>query len=278
MKFSVLMAVYKNDNPEHFRVALESITINQTIKPNQVVIVQDGPVSEGIDKVINMVITLEKEIAFTVIKKEINQGLASALNDGLIACDYEYVARMDADDYAVPERFSKQLSYLQDHPEVDVLGGTIAEFNENPLVTESIRVVGKTHEDIIRMAKRRTPFNHMTVFYKKSKVLAVGGYNVEYGKLEDYKLWVDLISSGCRLANIEDVLIHMRVGEGMIERRSDKREILDWDKLQIDLLQAGIINRYEAVLNRVYIRVFTYIPVGMKKTVYKVFLRKRHST
>ena len=274
MDFSVLMAVYGKDNPEFYRIALDSVTTNQLLKPTQVVIVYDGLVPKEIENNTSEVESNNPSIVFTVVRQETNQGLAAALNAGLKECQCEYVARMDSDDYAVPERFSKQIEYLESHKEIDVLGGTIAEFIDDPQITESRREVGHTHQEIIKMAKRRTPFNHMTVIYKKSRVLAVGGYNVDFGKLEDYKLWVDLIASGCQLANMEDVVIHMRVGNGLIDRRSNKREIKDWDNLQQDLIDAKIINRFESILNRMYIRMFTYMPRKMKSVIYRVILRK----
>lgn len=275
MDFSVLMSVYEKDNPDYYKLALESVTTYQTLKPNQIVIVYDGPVPLEIESNTIEVKQMNPDVEFTIIKQDKNQGLATALNVGLRECANEYVARMDADDYAVPDRFQKQISFLSKHSNIDVLGGTIAEFAENPQKIISIRTVGHTHEEILKMAKRRNPFNHMTVIYKKSKVLAVGGYNVDFGKLEDYKLWVDLIANGAETLNLEDVLIHMRIGNGMLSRRSNKREIQDWDKLQKDLINAGIINQFESILNKIYIRVFVYMPVGLKKNIYKMALRKK---
>lgn len=273
--FSVLMAVYGKDNPSFYRIALDSVTSGQTLKPTQVVIVFDGPVPQEIES-----ITFEAEqnnphIVFTIVKQKVNQGLAAALNAGLEKCSFEYVARMDSDDYAVPDRFEKQMAYLTSNPQIDVLGGTIAEFKDDPQQTTSVRTVGLSHEMIVKMARHRTPLNHMTVIYKKSKVLAVGGYNVDFGKLEDYKLWVDMIANGCKFANLNDVLIHMRVGNGLILRRSNKREIQDWDNLQKDLRAAHIINRFDSYVNQFYIRAFTYTPSFLKKLAYHILLRRK---
>lgn len=273
MKFSVLMSVYINDNPDHFKFALESVSVQQTVKPDQIVIVQDGIVSREIDEIIND-LSNRNDIEFTVIKKNINSGLADSLNLGLAACKYEYVARMDADDISVERRFELQTSIMDFDSSLDILGGFIIEFEENDKITSSIREVGLTNEDIIKMSKHRCPFNHMTVMYKKNKVLEVGGYDVSYGKLEDYKLWVDMMSKGCKCRNLSDILVKVRVGNGMLQRRSNPREIQDWDKLQILLRDSGIINRLELIQNRLYIRIFTYCPVWIKKYVYKIMLRK----
>lgn len=274
MEFTVLMSVYGKDSPKFFREALESVSIAQTVKPNQIVIVEDGPVPMEIDQYIELIEGSVTEIKFTIIRKQKNSGLAAALNTGLTACEFEYVARMDSDDIAVSDRFKKQIEYLNNHCNISVLGGAIKEFINTPNDLNSVRTVKTTHNEIVEMAKRRTPFNHMTVLYKKSDILSVGGYSENFGKLEDYKLWVDLIIAGKRVANLEDILVNVRVGNGFIERRSNKREILDWDMLQVYLTNTGLISKVKAMANKLYIRVFIYMPSWMKKMAYRLVLRK----
>ena len=274
MDFSVLMSVYGKDNASFFYEALLSVTLKQTIKPTQVVVVEDGPVPTELDSVISSVIKQVPECEFTIIRKIVNSGLASALNTGLAACKYEWVARMDSDDISLDDRFEKQIDYISNHPEVDCLGGSIAEFYDIPGDLQSVRHVGVDTDSIRRMAKIRTPMNHVSVIYKKSSVEKVGSYCEDFGKLEDYKLWVDLLSNNAKLANIDDILVYVRVGNGFIERRSNTREILDWDMLQAYLLNSGLINRFEAIKNKVYIRAFIYMPGWLKKFLYKALLRK----
>ena len=204
MDFSVLMSVYGKDNANDFKEALESVTLTQTKKPKQVVIVQDGPVPSTIDEIIDEVKTKSSEIEITVLKKETNHGLAAALNSGLALCKYDWIARMDSDDISVEDRFEKQLNFIESHPDVDVLGGAIAEFENEIGDIQSERHVELTHEEIKKMARSRTPMNHVSVIYSKKAVLEVGGYSEDFGKLEDYKLWVDLIGAGKKLANIDD--------------------------------------------------------------------------
>ena len=196
MEFSVLMSVYGKDNADDFREALKSVTLTQTKKPKQVVIVQDGIVPSSIDEIIDNIKKQTSEIEITVLKKETNQGLASALNSGLALCKYDWIARMDSDDISVEDRFEKQIAFIENNMDVVVLGGAIAEFENEIGDIQSERHVELFHEDIIRMAKSRTPMNHVSVMYLKSAVLAVGGYSEDFGKLEDYKLWVDLIAAG----------------------------------------------------------------------------------
>ena len=274
MEFSVLMSVYGKDNAEDFREALKSVTLTQTKKPKQVVIVQDGIVPSSIDEIIDDIKNRTSEIEITVLKKETNQGLASALNSGLSLCKYDWIARMDSDDISVADRFEKQITFIESNMDVAVLGGAIAEFEHEIGDIQSERHVELIHEEITRMAKSRTPMNHVSVMYLKSAVLAVGGYSEDFGKLEDYKLWVDLIAAGYKLANIDDIVVNVRVGKGFIERRSNKREIQDWDMLQTYLLKNNMITKRKAWVNKLYIRVFIYMPAWMKKIAYKTILRR----
>lgn len=274
-KFSVLMSVYKNDKPEFFKEALESVSVEQTLKPDQIVIVYDGPVLEEIDGIIDDCKKKNEEIEYTIIKKMQNEGLAAALNTGLSACKFDWVARMDSDDISTNDRFEKQFNYLKNNQGISVLGGFVSEFDENPGELISTREVGITHEAICKMAKTRTPMNHMSVIYLKNDILNLGGYSENFGKLEDYKLWVDAISAGYKLANISDVIVYARVGNGFIERRSSRREIHDWDMLQKYLKKAGLIGRFKAFKNKIYIRIFIYTPKWIKRFLYKKVLRKK---
>lgn len=274
MDFSVLMSVYGKDEAEYFRVALESVSILQTQKPTQIVIVQDGPVPEQIDLIIETLKKRTPEITYTVIKKEKNAGLAAALNTGLAACAYDLVARMDSDDISAPDRFEKQITYFKQHPHVSVMGGAIAEFASKIGDMDSVRQVGLTHEEIREMAMSRSPMNHVSVMFRKAAVDNVGGYSENFGKLEDYKLWVDLMSSGAIFANLEYVLVYVRIGNGFLQRRSNRQEIKDWDMLQTYLLKSHLITKRKAWTNRIYIRAFIYMPAWMKKAAYKLFLRR----
>lgn len=277
MKFSVLMSVYKSDNAEYLLRAIASVTTDQTLKPAQLVLVKDGPVSEEIDAIITkMQPTLNNiGIEFAVISKEVNAGLAAALNTGLEYCKYEYVARMDSDDVSLPNRFELELPYIADNPSISVLGGGITEFEDDEKVPIQARIVPQKHDEIVDMLRTRNAMNHVTVVFKKSDIVKLGGYSENFGKLEDYKLWVDAVCAGLKLQNISHVCVNVRVGAGFIERRSNKREIQDWDMLQEYLKKAKLIGNGKALINKLYIRVFIYMPAWMKKIAYKTILRKK---
>ena len=275
MKFSVLMSVYKNDNSLYFEEALKSVTNLQTLRPNQVVIVKDGPVDKTIDFIINKIKKNNSNIEFTVLTKSKNEGLAAALNDGIKLCKYDLIARMDSDDISLNDRFEKQINLFKKYNDVDAIGGSIAEFNKRPGDIQSKREVGLTMDEIVKMAKKRIPMNHVSVMYKKKSIIEVGCYSENFGKLEDYKLWVDLINANRKLMNISDIIVNVRVGDGFLSRRSNKREIQDWDMLQKYLLKNNIVNHFEAFLNKIYIRVFIYMPGWLKKIAYSTILKRK---
>lgn len=214
--FSVLMSVYRNDNADDFRTAVESVTIKQTIKPDEVILVVDGPVRELLKRTI---IDLQNEIpTIRPIWLEKNGGLGNALNIGLKECSHEIVARMDADDIAVADRFEKQIRYMEDHPEVAASGGHIAEFINEPSNVVGYRKVPADISECRNYYQDRDPLNHMTVMLRKSAVIKVGNY-LPWHLNEDSYLWGRLLKDGYEIGNIPEVLVFARVGEQMYARR-----------------------------------------------------------
>lgn len=214
--FSVLMSAYKNDNAFDFRKAVESVSINQILHPNEIVIIIDGPVPEMLSQTIK---SLEKEIS--CIKTNWlteNKGLGNAMNIGVHLCSHELIARMDADDISMPERFEKQVAYMTQHPEIAVLGGQISEFigSEDNIV--GYRNVPLNPEECQRYYQDRDPLNHMTVMLRKSAVLDAGNY-MPWHLDEDTYLWGRILKKGYKIANLPDVLVNVRVGDAMYARR-----------------------------------------------------------
>ena len=201
--------------------------------------------------------------------------MAAALNDGLSKCKYDWVARMDSDDISVCDRFEKQFAFLEKNTNVCVLGGAIGEFLDDDNLIQSIRQTPKKQFEILEQAKTRNPMNHVSVVYRKDHVMEIGGYDENFGKLEDYKLWIDLLCNQKIFANLEDLLVKVRIGNGFYKRRSGRSEIRDWDNLQKLLVEKGIITVKKALLNRCCIRLFVYMPKWVKKIAYKKFLRKK---
>lgn len=171
--FSVLISVYCKENPDNFDGALRSIWTVQTLKPEQIVLVKDGPLTPELDRVVSdWKLKLGQKL--TVVLLERNMGLAAALNVGLRYCKNELVARMDTDDISVPVRFEKQMDFMQKNPDVAVSSGLIEEWSQDYSYKVSERRLPLVHEDILRFAKFRSPMSHAAVMYRKSAVLAVG--------------------------------------------------------------------------------------------------------
>ncbi|MFC5630871.1 MULTISPECIES: glycosyltransferase [Streptococcus] len=270
IQFSVLMSVYHKENPEFLKLAIESITSNQTIKPDEVVLIQDGPLTSELYKVIDH---FKSELPyFKTYSMEKNSGLGKALEYGITKCTYVWIARMDSDDIAASTRFEEQLDFIKNNPKVDVFGTNIAEFDNDISETKSLKVMPEKHDDILKMSKRRNPLCHMTVMYKKSVVVAAGGYQ-DLPFVEDYYLWVRMINSGARFANLNKVLVYARIGNGMYTRRSNRKQIESWKVLNHFMFDNKMITRVEKMQNIVLIYTFVHIPEKLKKIMYRILLR-----
>lgn len=213
MKFSVLMSVYIKEQPNFLMAALNSL-VCQTLPASQVVIVEDGPISAALTDVIDSYRGL---LPIESIKIEENGGLANALNKGLKACTYDIVARMDTDDIALPSRFFTQIRFMESHPEISVCSAYLEERCDDMQTTGFVKRLPLTNNELYSFAKFRSPLSHPVVMFRKSAVLAVGGYPQIYP--EDYPLWCTLLCAGYQLANIPEVLLHMRAGDAMLSRR-----------------------------------------------------------
>lgn len=271
--YSVLMSVYKNDSPDYLKIALESIYDNQTRKPDEIVVVFDGPLNDGLYGVLDEFKT-GKEAVVKYYPQEVNRGLGEALRIGSEKCTGDYILRMDSDDVSDPHRFEKQIAYVEDHPEIDVLGTDIAEFNQDPNESDKrVRACPAKHDDIVQMGKRRNPMNHVTVCMKKSALVKCGGYQTLL-LLEDYYLWLHMIAAGCKLANTNESLVYVRVGNGFDSKRGSRERIIGWKVLQDFMVEHGMITKNEARMNMIYIWGFVKTPAWLKKLLYEKLLRK----
>ncbi len=272
-QYSVLMSVYKNDDPDFLKIALESIYDKQTRKPDEIVVVFDGPLKDPLYQVLNE-FKKGKEDVVKYYPQEENRGLGEALRIGSELCTGDYLLRMDSDDISAPDRFEKQMVYVETHPEIDVVGTDIAEFDKDPYSeTMRTRVCPAKHEDILKMCKKRNPMNHVTACIKKSSLMKAGGYQTLL-LLEDYLLWINMICAGCKLANINESLVYVRVGNGFDNKRGSKERVIGWRVLQDKMLKGGLITKWEAFVNMIYIRVFVNTSPKLKKFIYEKFLRK----
>ena len=271
-KFSVLISVYKRDNPVWIEEALNSIYDGQIRKPDEIYIVIDGPVPDSIKEILFRFKDKNKSIV-VLHQIEKNVGLGEALKIGSEKCKGDYIFRMDSDDISHPLRFQKQIEYIEKHPDVDVLGGNICEFIESINEKIRVRMCPVDMEGIIKLSKIRNPMNHVTVCIKKESLMKCGGYEGLL-LLEDYYLWVKMISSGMKLENINEILVYVRLGREFEERRGDPVRIKGWFFIQKFMLRRKMIGILTLLCNMVGIIVFTYAPVGLRKFIYRKFLRR----
>jgi len=228
LDYSVLMTVYAKDNPDYARLSLDSI-LNQTVRTNDFVLVCDGPLSAELDALIEKYVARFPDL-FNVVRLKENVGLGAALRAGVLLCKNELVARMDDDDISKPERCERQLKEFEKNDQLSVVGSYMDEFEEDyarPLRTKS---VPSNFDEIKTFSRRRNPFNHSTVMFRKSSVIGAGNYS-EMRTNQDVELWVRMINSGYIGYNISESLVLFRFDQKTYQRRKDWTNV----KLMIDV-------------------------------------------
>lgn len=270
-KYSVLMSVYHKEKPEYLKQAIESIQ-KQTLSTNDFVLVCDGPLNEGLDGVIA---EKQQEMGETlnVVRLGENCGLGNALNEGIKHCKNELVARMDSDDIACADRCEKQLAVFNTHPEVSICSGIVEEFTTDPNVVDAKRVPPETNAEIVEFAKKRNPFNHPCVMYKKSAVEAVESYQ-DFYLLEDYYLWLRMLMAGYQGYNIQEPLLHMRAGSDMYLRRAGWKYAKTQAKLFKFMKEQGFIGEGQYIKSCVIRSGSALAPNGLRKFMFEKVLRK----
>lgn len=269
--YSVLMSVYHKEKPEYLKQAIASIQA-QTLPTDDFVLVCDGPLNDALDAVIAK---KQQEMGKTlnVVRLAKNGGLGNALNEGIKHCKNELVARMDSDDIAYQDRCEKQIAVFYKHSEVSICSGIVEEFTSTPDVVDAKRVPPEAHEEIVEFAKKRNPFNHPCVMYKKSVVEAVGSYQ-DFYLLEDYYLWLRMLMAGYQGYNIQEPLLHMRAGSDMYLRRAGWK----YAKTQVLLFkfmkEQGFIGEGQYIKSCVIRSGSALAPNWLRKLMFEKVLRK----
>jgi glycosyltransferase involved in cell wall biosynthesis len=268
MNLSVLISVFSKEIPAYLAECLDSLAA-QTLRAGEVVVVEDGPLGARLDRTID---AYREKLPIVSVRLKDHVGLGVALGAGLSACRGEYVARMDADDICVPDRFERQMDFLESHREVDVVGGAIAEFEQDRLTPHSIRMLPTAGRPLLEFAQFRNPLNHMTVVFRKAAVLAAGSYRTRMG-FEDYDLWARMLMRGAGLHNLEDVLVYVRCGTGMQSRRGGisylKREI----DLQLRLREMRFLSSRQCAMNILLRAPVRLMPTRLRAMCYRMGLR-----
>lgn len=268
IEFSVLMSLYIKENPLYLESCLESLS-RQTLQPNEIVMVLDGPISQELNDVL---LRWNNLLPLKIYPITNNVGLGKALNYGLEKCAYNIIARMDTDDICHCKRFEWQISEFVNEPKLVLLGGAISEFEDNVENITGTRKVPQGHKDILLSARMRNPFNHMTVMYKRNVIQEVGGY-IHHHFMEDYNLWLRVLSGDHLTKNLSETLVYARVGNAMLSRRRGMHYIKSEYQLAILKHQLGFTGKSQTIyifLARCLPRI---IPFFIIKRIYK-FLRK----
>ncbi len=272
-QFSVCTSIYKNDKLEFVSVALDSMLVHQSVKPNEIVLIQDGPVPNELSRLL-----LEYKDKYgdilNIIKLEKNGGLGNALKLGVENAKYNIIARMDSDDICLPCRFEKQLAFLEAHPECDIVGGQMTEFIGEPDNIVGKREVPLSNEEIYKYMKSRCALNHVTVMFRKEAVIKAGNYQDWFWN-EDYYLWVRMMMAKCVFANIPDVAVNVRSGPDQYARRGGKKYFDSEIGIKKLMFENGMISKKDYLIN--YVERFIIqrmLPNRVRGWVFRTFARK----
>ena len=271
-EFSVCMSVYKNDKPKFLVEALDSL-LKQTLVPTEIVLVEDGPITEELEEVVKEYENKYPTI-MNVVRCEKNRGLGTALRIAVEHSHYDMIARMDSDDISCPERFEKQVKYMCEHSEVDICGGDASKFESNPSNIIGYRRPKFTDKELKQQLKYKTPFCHVTIMAKKDAILRAGNY-VEIFNQEDYYMWARMAKEGCVFANIPDVLVNVRL-VGVGGRRGGMKYFKNELFMQNYLLKTHIIGlpRYCWHVVKKYI-VEVLLTARIREWAYQTYIKIR---
>lgn len=271
--FSVLSSIYHKEHPAHFNACMESIWDKQTLKPTEIILVEDGPLTSELNKKIAIWKARLGDILH-IKKLSENVGTGKAKNIGLQACNYELVCIVDTDDICVPDRFEKQVTFLEQNKDVAIVGGQIFEFVEDVSNPSGKRQVPLTNEELLSYAKRQSPFNNMTIAYRKTKIIEVGGYQ-HHLWMEDYNLFLRVIAQGYKIANLPEVLVYARIDNGMHARRKGLEYIKSEKQLLILKKELKLQNPIHANMLFLIRSAFRLMPSSLLGKIYNIFLRKK---
>lgn len=272
--YSVLMSVYWKEKPEYLKMSIDSM-LNQTLKPNQIVIVKDGPLTDELEKVIHDYSSANPGL-FTIVSLEKNVGLGKALNAGLEKCRNELVARMDSDDISVKDRCELQVQEFLKNEKLSIVGSIIDEFYDDPKNIVSSRIVPLHHDEILKFSKRRNPFNHPSVMFKKSEVLKNGGYG-GHRRNQDLDLFVRMLNNGAIAANIDKPLLLFRANKDQLKRRKSWEKCRSYIAIIYKFWRIGHSSLLDLIIVVISQILVFMLPLRFLEWISSVFLRKTYS-
>lgn len=272
MKYSVLISVYCKENPEYLKLSIQSM-VDQTLKPDEIVIVKDGKLTDELDNIINEFLLINSCL-FTIVTLKKNVGLGLALNEGLNACRNELVARMDSDDISLENRCELQCKEFEKNQRLSIVGTMTDEFFEEPNNVVTSRIVPTEHSEILKFSRRRSPFNHPTVMYKKSEVIGCGGYH-DVKRKEDIDLFARMLNQGCIAMNIDKALLLFRSNEDNFKRRKSWENCVSYINVIYNFWKKGYSRIDDLLFVTIGQVVMFLAPIWLLKLLSNSFLRKR---
>ncbi len=268
--FSVLMSVYGKDNPSWLREALRSV-LDQTVPPAEILLMEDGPLPDALEAVVKDFEA--RESVLRVVRFPRNRGLGAVLNDGLRACKYELVARMDSDDISLPDRFEKQLKVFEAYPDIDLVTAWLEEFEDDPARVLCVKRLPETPGELYAFGRRRCPVNHPVTMFRRRAVIESGGY-LSYPMIEDYYLWVRMLVAGCRFYCLQESLLRFRVSRAMYGRRGGWAYAVKEVHLLCFMFGTNYITLGDLLWN-VFVRIpVRLLPSGLRGWMYRTLARK----
>ena len=272
-EYSVLMGVYHKNDPEFLKTAIDSL-LNQTIPPEEYFIAVDGPVGDELQKILDDYQSRYGEV-FTIKYFPVNRGIGAVMKDTLPLCRNEFIARMDADDYSVPERIEKELAVFESDSECVWVGSNVDEFIDDMEHPVSHVIMPETNEEILKFGRRRCPFRQPTLLFKKSAVIAAGGYR-DFHRHEDYDLIERMLHNerdGGNGYNIQEVLVYVRISRDFYRRRGGVQLALEDLKVKADFLRKGYISFADFIISGFGLAFVALMPGAFIEWFYKKFLR-----
>ena len=274
-KYSVLMSVYYKEKPQYLKLSIQSM-LDQTVAPDEFIIVKDGPLTDELDAIINEFI-IKYPSLFTIICNETNLGLGPALRKGVETARNDLIARMDSDDYSVSDRCEKQLKLFETDKKLGMVGCFEAEFVDRINNVTSIHKVPENHDEIKNFMRRRCAVLHPTVIFKKKEVIKSGNYQEKsiFPVYEDYDLFARMIfDANVRCFNIQEPLYYIRTSEDFYERRGGKKYAKTVLRFKQHLLKKGNISFVDFIISGVGQAFVCLLPNKLRKEFYLKFLRK----
>jgi glycosyltransferase involved in cell wall biosynthesis len=266
--FSLLLPVHASDQADFVRQAFHSAVHEQTLRPDHVVLVRDGPVPEPLARVIDE-LRADSPVPVTFVPLERNRGLGPALDAGLAASPHDVVARMDSDDISMPKRFEVQLPLIE--AGADIVGAGLLEFGRDQDDIVGRRTPPSDPADIVRYARMHDPFNHPTVIYRRDAVLAAGGYG-DLPLMEDYWLFARMLGNGARAANVAEPLVYYRVGSGAYQRRGGRALLRSELALQRKLRDEGFTSTAQYLRNVAIRGGYRLLPWRVRRAAYRLIV------